>query len=392
MANLKKIFKVIVLTGSRAEYGLLRPLIKKIEIEKNFKNFLICTGMHLSPEFGSTIFEIEKDNFKIYDKLEILLSSNTKAGMTKATGLAFLSYADSFSKINPDILICLGDRFEIFAGAYAAALMNIPVAHIQGGELTYGAIDDTLRHAITKASSIHFPTTQEYKKRIIQLGESPSRVFNVGALGVERVKKIKKVPLSLISEKLGINIENGFFLLTIHSATFSKDKPDSIIKETLKALENFNSIPVIMSYANTDSGGHEINKIKEDFCQKKPHMRVIKKTLGNELYINCMRYASAVIGNTSSGVIEAPMIGVPTVNIGNRQEGRIMGKSIFQAKANKKSIIVAIDKALNFERKINNKHSFGKGNTSQMILHYIKYYLNKKNIQNKKFYDIKTKI
>jgi GDP/UDP-N,N'-diacetylbacillosamine 2-epimerase (hydrolysing) len=385
---MKKTSKVIVLSGSRAEYGLLRPLIKKIENDKDMKLFLILTGMHLSPEFGETIFEVKKDKFKIYDKIEVLLSSNTRVGMTKATGLAFLSFADAFSKINPDILICLGDRFEIFSGVFSAAFLKIPVAHIHGGELTYGAIDEKLRHAITKASELHFATTNIYRKRIIQMGEKPSKVFNVGALGVERAKNIKKLTIGQLKKVLNIEIDKHFFLVTIHPPTAGSDSPISIVSETLKALNEFKSIPIIMSYSNVDAGGHTINKIKEKFCKEMPNLRVIKKTLGHELYINCLRNASVIIGNSSSAVIEAPILGVPSVNIGNRQEGRIMGTSVISVATNKKDIVKAIKKALSLRVNKKNHHEFGDGNTSQKILKRIKIFLKKQDKNTKKFYDI----
>ena len=386
-----KKYKVLVLTGSRAEYGLLRPLIKNIDEDKSMQLSLVLTGMHLSPEFGETSFEVEKDRYKIHDRVEMLLSSNTRLGMTKATGLGFISFADSFSKIRPNLLVCLGDRFEIFAGAYAAALMNIPVAHIHGGELTYGAIDEKLRHAITKASSIHFPTTQIYKKRIIQMGENPSTVFNVGALGVERVKKLKKYSLEKIKSILKIDIKEKFFLLTLHPSTIGPHSPDLLINQTLQALRNFSSIPIVMSYSNVDAGGHIINKAKEKFCKEKPNIRVIKKTLGHELYINCMRHAAVVIGNSSSAVIEAPVVGVPTVNIGNRQQGRIMSSSVFSCEVKKESIIKAIDNAMKYKRLRKNAHPFGNGKTSKNILKYIKFFLKNYEFKPKEFYDLKFK-
>tara|TARA_B100000902_G_scaffold395943_1_gene455650 strand:+ start:211 stop:1374 length:1164 start_codon:yes stop_codon:yes gene_type:complete len=381
--------RVLVLTGSRAEYGLLRPLIKNIDKDKSMQLFLVLTGMHLSPEFGETSFEVEKDRYKIHDRVEMLLSSNTRLGMTKATGLGFISFADSFSKINPDLLICLGDRFEIFAGAYAAALLNIPVAHIHGGELTYGAVDEKLRHAITKASSIHFPTTNIYKKRIIQMGEDPASVFNVGALGVERVKEVKKYSIEKIKSILNIEIKDKFFLLTLHPSTVGPHNPNLIANETFNALNEFSSVPIIISYSNVDAGGHIINKAKEKFCKEDPNIRVVRKTLGHELYINCMRHASVVIGNSSSAVIEAPIVGVPTVNIGNRQQGRIMGSSVFSCDVSKDSILKSIKKALNYNRNKKNTHPFGDGKTSKNILKNIKLFLKKGNRIPKEFYDLR---
>ena len=282
----------------------------------------------------------------------------------------------------------MGDRFEIFAAAYTAAFLNIPIAHIHGGELTYGAVDDKLRHAITKASSIHFPSTNIYRKRIIQMGENPSHVFNVGALGVERVKNVKNVSLNKIKNNLNINVNKKFFLVTLHSSTIGPDSPKSLAYETLEALKEFNSIPIVMSYSNTDAGGHIINKMKEKFCRELPKVRVIKKTLGQELYINCMKNASVVIGNSSSGVIEAPVLGIPTVNIGYRQQGRIMGPSIFSTLSNKKNIVKSIKKALKYDKSKDNNHLFGDGKTSNNILKQLKVFLKKKRNHFKDFYDL----
>ena len=220
--------------------------------------------------------------------------------------------------------------------------MGIPIAHVHGGELTYGAIDDQFRHAITKASSIHFPCTEIYKKRIIQMGENPNTVYNVGALGVERVKEVEKMTISEIEKELQIELGEIFFLVTVHAPTKGKDSASFIINQVIEALEEFSDCSVVMSYANQDSGGYEINKFKNIFCSKNPTKRVLKKSLGHKLYINLMRNCSAVIGNSSSGVIEAPIIGVPSINIGNRQDGRYIADSVKQVETIKEKIIIEV--------------------------------------------------
>jgi GDP/UDP-N,N'-diacetylbacillosamine 2-epimerase (hydrolysing) len=381
-------YKIAVITGSRAEYGLLRPIINNIVESRNFELQLIVTGTHLSPEFGQTENEIYLDKYKISDKLETLLSSNTRSAMAKSTGLAIVSFSDSYKNLCPDLVLCLGDRYEIFAAAYSALIMNIPIAHIHGGELTYGAIDDQFRHAITKASSIHFPCTEIYKKRIMQMGEDPKNIHNVGALGVERVEKVKTMSINEMEEELGIKLSKNFFLVTVHAPTKGEDSASFLISQVTEALEKFASNSIIMSYANQDSGGYEINRIKNIFCDKKPNMRVIKKSLGHKLYINLMRNCSVVIGNSSSGVIESPILGVPSINIGNRQNGRYMADTVVQVETNKEHIVSAIKETLN---KTNHdiSHAFGLGKTSDLIVSHIKRFLDEYNPSNiKKFNDI----
>jgi len=381
-------YKIAVITGSRADYGLLRPLIKLIDKDNNYITQLIVTGSHLSPEFGQTEKEIYLDHFKVADKLDILLSSNTRSAMAKSAGLAIISFSDSFRKLNPDLIICLGDRYEIFSAAYSACIMDIPIAHIHGGELTYGAIDDQLRHAITKASSIHFPSTQIYKKRIIQMGEQPTSVHEVGALGVERALKVEQMSITEMENELKIKLDGPYFLVTVHSATKGLGNAKNLISEVLEALNNFSEYTIIMSYANADIGGYEINKYKKIFCKKRPLKRILKKSLGHKLYINLLRNSSVVIGNSSSGVIEAPILGVPSVNIGNRQDGRLLLDSVIKVKTDKVKITKGINKALSNKDRIIMK-DFGAGNTSELIFEHLKSFLDSDDSEKVKiFYDI----
>ena len=379
--------KIAVLSGSRADYGYLRNLMKLLIKDKNFSLNLIITGMHLSPEFGQTENEIIQDGFPIYDKIEILLSSDTRIGMIKAIGLGMISFSESLSRLSPDILICLGDRFEIFSGVYAASLLNIPIAHLHGGELTYGAVDDQLRHAITKASSLHFPVTNIYKKRIIQMGENPKNVINAGALAVERISSVKIINITDIENKIGIPLKQGYILVTIHPPTQNQVDIKEFVNQIFKALDKFNSLPIIMSYANADFGGKIINKMKIEFCKKDPENRIVKKNLGQELYINLMKNATMMVGNSSSGLIEAPITNTPVVNIGNRQDGRILTSNVISVKAKTKDIYSALIKITNMNINILDKHPFGNGQTSKNILIEIKKFL-KKDHGPKKFYDL----
>lgn len=387
MVKKNKIIKVALLTSSRADYGYLKNLLTLLKKDKKIELGIIVTGMHLSPEFGQTENEIIEDGFNIFDKVELLLSSDSRIGMAKAIGLGMISFSETLNRFSPDILICLGDRFEIFSGVYAASILNIPIAHLHGGELTYGAIDDQLRHAITKASSIHFPVTDTYKKRIIQMGENPKNVINVGALAVERVKNIKKYNISQIENIMNLNLKNGYVLVTIHPPTKEKINIKDFMNQIFKALEKFDKLPIIMSYANADTGGKLINKLKLDFCNKDPKNRIIKKNLGQALYLNLLMKATLMVGNSSSGLIEAPIVKTPVVNIGNRQAGRYKPTNVITVEPKFNDIYNAIIKMSNLDTSNLEGHPFGDGKTSKNILSHIKKFCKSK-INNKEFYDI----
>jgi GDP/UDP-N,N'-diacetylbacillosamine 2-epimerase (hydrolysing) len=380
---------IAVLTGSRAEYSLLKPLLTIIRRNKaKHKLNIIITSTHLSKEYGYTKNEIKEDGFKIYDEIETLISSDTQLGMVKSMGLGFISLAESLNRLKPDLLVCLGDRYEMFAGAYVASVLGIPIAHIHGGELTYGAVDDKFRHAITKASSIHFPCTEIYKKRIIQMGEQKKNVFNYGALAVERVTNIKKFSLNKLNSIIGLNLKYGCILVTVHSETNSNLPTNQFINPIIGALEKFKDLPIVITYANADHGGSYINNLMEDFCKRNPNKSVIKKSLGFDLYSNIMLHSKLVLGNSSSGIIEAPILGVPTLNIGNRQKGRVSTNSIYHVNANTKNILFYIKKILK-EKKAYQKHPYGKGNTASKIYKTIANYLNQvKPSKEKKFFDV----
>lgn len=381
---------ITVITGSRAEYSLLRSLLKLIKKDKaKYILNIIVTASHLSNEFGYTKNEILSDGFTITDEIETLVSSSTSLGMAKSIGLSFIGITESLSKLKPDLLICLGDRYEIFAAAYSASLLNIPIAHIHGGELTYGSIDDKFRHAITKASTLHFPCTEIYRKRIIQMGEKKEYVFNYGALAVERVKKIKSISLNKLNKFLGININRGCILFTVHPETNSKTNTNDFIKSILLALEKYEGLPLIITYANSDPGGGHINNLLESFYKQNANKCIIVKSLGYDLYSNIMKHSKLVMGNSSSGIIEAPILGIPTLNIGSRQEGRILTKSINTVKADTNEILLSIRKILE-QKKVNNFHPYGEGKTSLRIYKTITKFLKcKRNNFEKKFVDIK---
>lgn len=324
--------KICVVTGTRAEYGLLKPLIKKIRDDKDLNLQLVVTGMHLSSEFGLTYNEISKDGFKITEKVEILLSSDTEIGISKSMGLAMISFSEVFDRIKPDMLILLGDRYEIFAVASAAIVAKIPIAHLHGGETTEGALDEAFRHSVTKMSYLHFTSNEVYKNRVIQLGEEPCRVVNVGPIIEESIKTLDFLPKEKLEEDLKIRFDKKISLLTFHPTTLENNSAKEQFENVLEALSEFDDLKVIFTKANSDVSGRIINSMIDEYVLKNPDKCVAYASLGQLRYLSAMKYCDIVIGNSSSGIIEAPILQKPTVNIGDRQKGRIQEKSIINCK------------------------------------------------------------
>lgn len=326
-------------TGTRAEYGLLKPLMDLVlqDSELNFE--LYVTGMHLSPEFGNTVDLIEKDSIPICEKVEILVSGDSPSAVTKSMGLAMISFADVFSRHKPDMLVLLGDRFEAFCVAAAATVARIPIAHLHGGELTLGAIDDAFRHSITKMSYLHFTSTEEYRKRVIQLGEDPERVFNVGAIGVENIHKLPLMSKEELEQSLGVTLKLPLALITFHPATLDEQEPEDQVQELFKALDAFPDLFCVFTKANADAGGRIINSLIDEYVTKNNIRAVAFSSLGQVRYLSMMKLSTVVIGNSSSGIIEAPSFHVPTVNIGDRQAGRVRAKSVMDCSIEECSII-----------------------------------------------------
>ncbi|GAA0083779.1 UDP-N-acetylglucosamine 2-epimerase [Clostridium sp. CTA-7] len=384
--------KIAVITGTRAEYGLLFPLIKKISVDDNLELKLIVTGAHLSPEFGLTYKLIESDGFKIDKKIEILLSSDSDSSINKSMGLAMISFGEYFEENHLDMIVVLGDRYEIFAAASAAAISKIPIAHIHGGETTEGATDEFLRHSITKMSYLHFTSAEEYRRRVIQMGESPDRVFNVGALGVENIKKMKLMSKKELENSIEFSLDKKFGLVTFHPVTMESGKSEEQFKELLKAIDSFEDMSFIITKANADSDGRIINKMIDEYVAINKNRVIAFNSMGQLRYLSAMKYCSIVIGNSSSGIIESPSFEIPTVNIGDRQKGRIQAKSIINCEANysniKSTIEVALSKEFNDKISVFNS-PYGDGTTSVKILETIKEYLLKNKINLKKtFYNL----
>ncbi len=388
----KNMKNVCVITGTRAEYGLLKPLIEKINNDTYMNLQLVATGMHLSPEFGLTYQEIEQDGFVIAERNEMLLSSDTPNGITKSVGLGTIGFADIFTRIAPDMVVILGDRYEALAAATAAMIHRIPIAHIHGGELTEGIIDDPIRHAITKMSILHFTTTEVYKNRVIQLGEHPDRVFNVGALGVENIKKQRLMSKKELEKNIGMNLDKPYIMVTFHPVTLESNTVEEQIVYLLEALDSMEDYQILFTKANADMDGRIINQKIDAYVNRNKGRAIAFTSLGMIRYLSALRYCEMVVGNSSSGVIEAPSFHIPTVNIGDRQKGRVRGKSVVDCNCIPEEIINAMHTAqiMNKNDILRNEDNPYEGkNTSETILSEIKKHL-EAGIEIKKcFYDMK---
>ncbi len=383
--------KICVITGSRAEYGLLKKLLFLLKNNDKVELQLIVTGSHLSSAFGNTYKEIENDNFKIDKKIEILLESDSSIAISKSMGLANISFAEAFQELMPDIIFVVGDRYEIFAAIIPAFIMGIPIAHHSGGEVTIGAIDDSIRHCITKLSSLHFVAMEEYKKRVIQLGEEPDRVFLVGGLGVDNILSIALSDRQEITKSTNFIFTKRNILVTFHPETLEADKTINNLMELLGALETFDDeTSILFTLANADSLGKKFNEIIVDFVSKRKNY-FYSASLGQKLYYSCLNEFDIVIGNSSSGLGEAPSFKIPTINIGNRQKGRVKADSIINCIPDKHSIISAFNLAFEetFQKMLKNvENPYGKGGASEMVLNTI---LNipLNGITKKTFFDLK---
>lgn len=382
--------KVTVLTATRAEYGLLKPVIIGLRQSNTVAVEVAVTGAHLSPEFGCTYKEIEKDGIDIAIKIPILLSSDSPAGISKSMGLAMMGFADYFEASKPDMLVVLGDRYEILAVCCAAVNARIPIAHLHGGETTEGAVDEAYRHAITKMSYLHFTATEDYRKRVIQLGEDSSRVFSVGAVGVENILSMQLLGKDELERSIGFDLDKPYVCVTFHPVTLENNTAAEQTKELLVALDEFPDMKLIFTKANADSDGRVINKLIDDYVAKHDNA-VAFTSLGALRYLSTVKYAEMVIGNSSSGLVEVPSFHIPTVNIGDRQKGRIKADSVIDCKPLKDDITKAIRLAQSSEFRNSCKavmNPYCGGNTSETIVKTIVETLEDRINIKKKFYDV----
>ncbi|MDP2715672.1 UDP-N-acetylglucosamine 2-epimerase [Rheinheimera sp.] len=367
--------KIAVFTGTRAEYGLLYWLLKDIQADADLSLQLLVSGMHLSPEFGLTYQQIEQDGFCIDEKIEILLSSDSAVGTAKSIGLGVLGFADALARLKPDVLVILGDRFEALAAAQTAMILRIPVLHLHGGEITEGAYDDAIRHAITKLSYLHCTSTEAYRLRVIQLGESPERVKNVGAIGLDHLKRAQFMDLHMLSVSLQFELHQPYFLVTYHPVTLGEEEPEAGFQAILDALDDYPDHQVILTYPNADDGGRRIIPLLEAYAAQNPSRVIAIPSLGQVRYLSAVKYANAVIGNSSSGIIEVPAFDVPTVNVGLRQQGRLSARSVLHCKAIKAEIVSAMNAAVTRSYKADGeviKNPYGQGNASRQVIDMLK--------------------
>lgn len=367
--------KICVITGTRAEFGLLRPLIELIVNDKELQLQLIATGMHLSPEFGYTLNEITDVGFVVDKKVECLLSSDTSVGVSKTIALAVSGFADALESLQPDLVVVLGDRTEILGAVIAAAMANIPIAHLHGGETTEGAYDEGIRHSITKFSHLHFTSTEAYRKRVIQLGEHPDTVFNVGAIGLDAIKKLKLLNREEFENSIGFKLKKRNILITYHPVTLEKEAPIETFENILTALNELTDTTLIFTHANSDKNGRIINKLITEYVDAHKDKAVAFKSLGQLRYLSALQFVDFVIGNSSSGILEVPAFYIPTINIGDRQRGRICNESVINSNNSlediKKSITFALDKT--FRKKIQQQELlYGNGTAAEKIIQIIK--------------------
>lgn len=385
--------KICIITGTRAEYGLLYWLMKEIEKDKELELQIIVTGMHLSTEFGLTYKEIEKD-FIINKKIEMLLSSDTKVGISKSMGLSQISFAEAYEDLQPNLIVVLGDRYEIFSAVSTAMISRIPIAHLHGGELTEGLIDEAIRHSITKMSHLHFTATEEYKNRVIQLGENPKRVFNVGGLGIDNIKKLNLLNKEEFEESIHFKLNKKNLLVTFHPVTLEENSSKLQFQEILEAFDQLEDTNIIFTKANSDTNGRIINTMIDEYVSKHSNS-IVFTSLGQLRYLSSLIHVDAVVGNSSSGLIEVPSFKKATINIGDRQKGRIKAPSIIDCEPLKNDILKSIDKVyedINFKNKLQTlENPYGEGGTSKKILKIIKTQ-NLEHILKKEFFDLEVNI
>lgn len=333
--------KICVVTGTRAEFGLMRWLMEDLQSTPGLELQVLATGMHLSPEFGLTYREIEQAGFSIDARVEMLLSADSSTSVTKSMGLGLIGYADAYARLAPDLIVVLGDRFEIFAAVAAALIAGIPVAHLHGGELTEGAFDDAIRHSITKMSHLHFVAAEDYRRRVIQLGEQPNRVFLVGGLGIDAIKRTKLLGRQELEASLDFKFGPRNLLVTFHPVTLEGQSSGRQMAELLAALGELEDTHLIFTMPNADTGGRDLAGMVDAFVANNPKARVYS-SLGQLRYLSCMKMVDGVVGNSSSGLAEAPSLAVGTVNIGDRQLGRLQAASIINCSPSRESIMQAI--------------------------------------------------
>jgi len=384
--------KVCIVTGSRAEYGLLYWLMKEILGDPDLELQIIATCMHLSPEFGLTYQLIENDGFHINRKVEMLLSSDTPIGISKSMGLGMIGFGEAYAELRPNIVVLLGDRFETLCAAIAACVARIPIVHLHGGETTQGAIDEAFRHSITKMSHLHFAATDEYRKRVIQLGENPKRVFNVGGLGIDSIKKLKLLSREEFEDSIGFKLGHKNLLITLHPVTLEHASAKEQFQNLLDAIDELQDTKFIFTKPNADTEGRIIIQMIDEYVSKNSHKSIAFISLGQLRYLSALQFVDGVVGNSSSGLAEAPTFKIGTINIGDRQKGRVKAASVIDCEPKKESILMSLKKLYSkeFQKKLKDvKNPYGDGGAAIKIKEVIKE-KDLSGILKKKFYDIEV--
>lgn len=385
--------KVCVVTGTRAEYGLLRWVMEGIRKTPSLELQVVATGMHLSPEFGLTYKEIEKDGFTIDRHVEMLLSSDTSVGLAKSMGLGLIGFGEVFDQLRPDVALVLGDRFETFAAVAAALVAKVPVAHLHGGEATEGAFDESLRHAITKMAHLHFVAAEDYRRRVIQLGEHPDRVFLVGGLGIDNIKNLKLLDRAALEAALGFQLGKRNLLVTFHPATVEDSASSLQMTELLLALEQLKDTHLIFTMPNADTGGRVLRAMIERFVAGHANARAFT-SLGQMLYLSCVRQVDGVLGNSSSGLTEVPSFGKGTINIGDRQRGRLKAESVIDCSPDRQSVASALSRLYSSDFQAGLKtvrNPYGAGGASEKVVKVLQE-CSLDGILMKSFYDLRVSV
>ena len=366
MSVLNSVKTIGVVTATRAEYGLFLPLLKLLKSSSDFSLQLYVTGTHLSHEFGYTKSEILKDGFEITEEIDCIVSNDTPPAIGKTSGLALMGLTEAYFRNQPDLIILLGDRYETLCAAIAANLCRIPIAHLHGGEITEGAYDDGFRHAITKLSHIHFTSTKEHRNRVVQLGECPEHVFNVGAIGIDNIKSIEPMTKKDLENNLGIRFSKHNILVTLHPETLDVGSATKHVGILIEALKDLTDCTVIITGANADSEGRIINEKLKDYADSSNNC-IFEPSLGQLRYISTLHIVDLVVGNSSSGIIEVPSFGIPVINIGNRQKGRLRADTVVDVEWDRNHITEAIAKNLKEGKKSNLPNPYGDGTTCLKI-------------------------
>lgn len=382
--------KICIVTATRAEYGLLKPLMHKLQENDQFELQIVATGAHLSPEFGLTYRFIESDGFQINDKVEMLLSSDTPTGIVKSMGLAQIGFADIFKRLKPDAIIILGDRYEMLSIASAAAIFTIPIIHLHGGEITEGAYDDAIRHAISKLSAIHFTSTEEYRQRLIQMGEQPTHVHNVGAIGLDNIIDLSLMSREELENSLGIVFKKSNYQITFHPETLSDISSEEQFDILLEAIRQQKDSYFIFTKANADTNGRVINQMIDKFVAENNTISSAYSSLGSLRFLSTVKMCDAIVGNSSSGIIEAPSLGTATINIGDRQRGRTQANSVVNCNVDLEEILEAFKKITDstFKKSLKRiQNPYGQGGTSDKIMQALSQ-ADFKDLKIKKFHNI----